>query len=150
MAARRRLRSSSGRSRAVGFRARGTEHFALGGDQPSRRPGVQPAAKFVHRPDRRKKHMRGRFVRRHILFAFVDVAPASLDIGFLRGQRLFAVVDLPDPCLQIALARLKRKVRLEHRPVALAQGCVLGRGTGRDIERLDKRRVEDLLQGNDQ
>jgi hypothetical protein len=72
--------------------------------------------------------MRGPFVRRDILFAVVDVTLASLDIGFLRGQRLFAVVDLPNPCEQVAFASLKRNVGLEHRPVPLAQGRMLGRG----------------------
>ena len=36
-----------------------------------------------------------RFVRRDVLFAVVDVALASLDIGLLRGQRLLAIVDRP-------------------------------------------------------
>src|SRR3984957_777557 len=107
MAGRRRLRSSSTRRRVVGSRARNTEHAALGGDQPSRRPGVKQASKFARRACWRDQHMGGPFVRRDILFALIDVALASLEIGFLGGQTLLAIVDFLNPRPQVAFARLK-------------------------------------------
>ena len=41
--------------------------------------------------------------------------------------KLLATVDLLDPCQQVAFARRKGNIGLEHRPVPVAQGCVLGR-----------------------
>ena len=124
MAGRRRLRSSSARSRAVGFRARNTEHPALGGDQPSRRPGVQPASKFVHRAYRCNEHMRGPIrAPRHIVRGRRRRACGAPDRLPSAAKILLAIVNLRNPRQQVAFASLKRNVGLEHRPVALAQAA---------------------------
>src|ERR1700734_28629 len=89
-------------TRRVRLRPSRTKHPALQSDQPRRRVCIEPSSQSVRQPDRRKNGMSGPFVCRDKLFTLVDVALALLDIGFLRRQRLFAVVDLPDSRQQIA------------------------------------------------
>ena len=66
---------------------------------------MQPASHIVHRADRCGEDMRGAIMRRDVLLAVVDLALTALDIGFLGGQSLLAIVSLRYPRQQVAFAR---------------------------------------------